>query len=484
MNPFKPPMAFHIMTKPAGAKCNLACKYCFYLEKEAYYPGARDFRMSDETLREYVRQYIAAQEVDEIHFAWQGGEPTLLGVGFFEKAVALQKEFCPPGKTVANAFQTNGVLLDDRWGEFLAREKFLVGISIDGPEAIHDHFRVNKGGEPTFAKVFAGMQVLKKHGVEFNTLTVVNRENSLRALEVYRFLREHGSGFIQFIPIVERAGGAGPGEGSGEAREIEKRKTGAAARVSDWEAKRELLASPPNIAPSMARQSGRMASSHPVTPWSVLPGDYGQFLCDIWDEWVRKDVGKVFVQFFDVQLGLWVGQPSSVCVFAETCGKALAMEHNGDLYSCDHFVYPEYRLGNLHQESLGDMVSGAFQTRFGRDKQETLPAYCRRCEYKFACNGECPKHRFLKTPDGEDGLNYLCAAYKKFFGHAGEHLKLMAELLGRREAPAGIMEILAAREARVESSGSWKQVGRNEPCPCGSGKKYKQCHGKGGASAG
>jgi uncharacterized protein len=464
-------MAFHIMTKPAGAKCNLACKYCFYLEKEKYYPDTREFRMTDETLREYVRQYIASQEVDEIHFAWQGGEPTLLGVEFFEKAVALQKEFCPEGKTIHNAFQTNGVLLDDRWGAFLAREKFLVGLSIDGPEAIHDRFRVNKGGQPSFAKVFAGLQMLKKHTVEFNTLTVVNRENSRRALDVYKFLREHGSGFVQFIPIVERSGTkSGEAETTSEAGAVNQ-------KVSGWQANQDLLASPPTLPGRDVGDSER----HPVTPWSVLPGDYGQFLCDIWDEWVRHDVGKVFVQFFDVQLGLWVGQPASVCVFAETCGKAMALEHNGDLYSCDHFVYPEFRLGNLHETNLGDMVAGPFQTKFGRDKHDTLPAYCRRCEYKFACNGECPKHRFLKTPDGEDGLNYLCAAYKKFFGHAGEHLKLMGELLNQRQAPAGIMEILAAQEKRKESADSWKDVGRNDPCPCGSGKKYKSCHGRTGA---
>jgi uncharacterized protein len=395
---------FHLLTKPVGPICNLDCKYCFYLEKEKLYPGESQWRMSDAVLEEYVRQYIGSQPVPEINFAWQGGEPTLLGVDFFRKAVALQERFAG-GREIFNAIQTNGTLLDDEWCEFLAGNRFLVGLSVDGPEELHDLYRVDKRQQPTFAKVMRGLELLKKHGVEFNTLTVVNRQNSVKPLEVYRFLKAIGSEFLQFIPLVERAAPAG----------------------ADF-------APPP--------QPGEAENGAVVTEWSVQAAQYGEFLCAIFDEWVRQDVGRTFVQLFDVALGNWMGLGSSLCVFAEKCGGALAIEHNGDIYSCDHYVYPEYRLGNLMNTSLGDMVNSPQQVKFGNDKLDALPRYCRECEVRFACNGECPKHRFIRTPDGEAGLNYLCAAYKRFFAHVDPYMRVMAGLLSNDEAPARIMEMV------------------------------------------
>ena len=405
---------FHILTKPVGQICNLDCKYCFYLEKEKLYPGENQWRMSDEVLEEYIRQYIHSQPTPEINFAWQGGEPTLLGVEFFRKAVALQNKFAD-GKTIFNAIQTNGTLLDDEWCEFLAANKFLVGLSIDGSAELHDKYRVDKRQQPTFATVMRGLDFLKKHAVEFNTLTVVNRANSQQPLEVYRFLKGIGSQFLQFIPLVERAA---PAE----------------MKTAGYD-----FAAPP--------LPGKKENSSIVTPWSVEAEQYGNFLCAIFDEWVRCDVGKTFVQLFDVALGNWMGLGSSLCVFAEKCGAALAIEHNGDLYSCDHYVYPRHKLGNVMNQNLGAMVNSPQQLKFGNDKFDSLPKFCRECEVRFACNGECPKHRFIQTPGGEDGLNYLCAAYKKFFNHIDPHMKTMARLLRDDEAPARIMEILAGSSA-------------------------------------
>jgi uncharacterized protein len=399
------PEHFHLLTKPIGPICNLDCKYCFYLEKEKLYPDERQWRMSDEVLEEYVRQYIQSQSSQEIFFAWQGGEPTLLGVDFFRKAIALQKKFAG-GKNISNALQTNGTLLDDDWCKFFADEKFLVGLSIDGPAELHDKYRVDKGQKPTFDKVMRGLELLKKHRVEFNTLTVVNRANSQQPLEVYRFLKGIGSEFLQFIPLVER---------------------NAAADENNFS-----FAAPPD---------SEHVDNSPVTEWSVEAEPYGNFLCTIFDEWVRRDVGKTFVQLFDVALGNWMGLGSSLCVFAEKCGTALAIEHNGDLYSCDHYVYPKYRLGNLMNQNLGEMVSSPRQLKFGNDKLDLLPQFCRKCEVRFACNGECPKHRFIKTPDGEDGLNYLCPAYKKFFNHIDPAMRTMAQLLRDGRAAAEIMTV-------------------------------------------
>ncbi|HZZ39290.1 MAG TPA: anaerobic sulfatase-maturation protein [Acidobacteriaceae bacterium] len=393
--------AFHVMAKPTGPICNLDCKYCFYLEKENLYPGERSWAMSDEVLETYIRQYIQAQAAPAITFAWQGGEPTLLGVDFFRKVVELEKRYAD-GRPIANAFQTNGVLLDDRWAEFFAENQFLVGVSIDGPRELHDCCRVNKGGQPTFDAVMAGIRCLKKHGVEFNTLTVVNRTNSYHPLDVYRFLREAGSGYMQFIPIVERAAVAPTLDGL-------------------------HLISPDS------------RSSGDVTEWSVEPLQFGKFLCAIFDDWVRQDVSRYFVQIFDVALESWFGVPQSLCVFRQTCGEALALEHNGDLYSCDHFVYPENRLGNIMDSPLESLVGSSEQRRFGMAKRDSLPRYCRECDVRFACNGECPKHRFLRTPDGDPGLNYLCAGYKLFFHHIDPYMQFMAEELKNTRAPANVM---------------------------------------------
>lgn len=433
------PTAFHIMTKPIGPICNLDCKYCFYLEKEDLYQEERHVRpswqMPDDVLEAYIRQYIEQQEIPEISFAWQGGEPTLLGVRFFRKVLELQRKYAN-GKRIMNALQTNGTLLDDAWGGFLAESGFLVGLSVDGPEELHDAYRVDKQGRPTFAQVMHGLKVLQRHGVEYNTLTVVNRRNSRQPLEVYRFLQSIGSTFHQYIPLVERRLTAPPSE----------------------EGLIRLSLAPPPHGPT---------PRSPVTEWSVESEDYGRFLIAIFDAWVRRDVGRTFVQMFDVALGIWAQAGAGLCVFAPTCGDALAMEHNGDVYACDHYVYPEYRRGNIRDTSLLEMVGSPEQRKFGQDKADTLPRYCRRCEVRFACNGECPKHRFLKTPDGEWGLNYLCAGYKQFFTHIDPYMKTMAQLLAARRPPAEIMNLLRpAPTARV---------GRNDPCPCGSGRKYKQC---------
>ncbi|MEK7767023.1 MAG: anaerobic sulfatase maturase [bacterium] len=393
------------MTKPTGAICNLDCTYCFYLEKEKLYPGRGSYKMTDATLEAYVRQYIEGQDAAEITFAWQGGEPTLMGLEFFRRAVALQRRYCPSGKTVKNAFQTNGTLLDDAWGSFLKSEGFLVGLSIDGPRELLDLYRVDKGGKPTFDSVMRGLVVLKRHGVEFNTLTVVHRENAKRPLAVYRFLKEIGSGFIQFIPLVERVGDG------------------------------EALAPPPGL------EGGDGGEGPAVTPWTVRPRDYGEFMTVIFDDWIRTDVGRVFVQLFDVQLGITMGLGSSLCYFAETCGLALALEHNGDLFSCDHYVYPNYRLGNVHEAPLAELVNAVEQRKFGADKRDTLPAFCRRCDVVEMCRGECPKRRFARTPDGDQGLNYLCGAYKPLFRHLRPHLETMGRLLRSGRPAADIMRL-------------------------------------------
>ncbi len=393
--------SFHILAKPIGPICNLDCKYCFYLEKEKLYPENVDWTMSGQLLEAYVRQYIQAQDVPVISFAWQGGEPTLLGLEFFQKVVELQHKYAG-GKRIQNAIQTNGVLLNDRWGSFLAKNRFLVGLSIDGPEEFHDRYRVDKGGLPTFNRVSRGLRYLKKHGVEFNTLTVIQKHNSYHPLAIYRFLKEIGSGFIQFIPIVER------------------------------------VAEHPNVDGLVLVSPGCDEPAW-VSGWSVEPPQYGRFLCSIFDEWVRNDVGHCFVQIFDVALESWLGLEPSLCVFRETCGTAMAIEHNGDLYSCDHYVYPGNRLGNILENPLHSLVNSAQQQKFGQDKRDRLPRYCRQCEVRFACNGECPKHRFIRTPDGEEGLNYLCAGYKVFFNHIDPYMRFMASELQQQRAPANVM---------------------------------------------
>lgn len=439
--PHSPPASvgrpFHILTKPTGPICNLDCKYCFYLEKEVLYPDVHKWAMRPDVLESYIQQYIEQQNTDTIHFAWQGGEPTLLGVDYFRRVVELQARYAN-GKRIENAFQTNGVLLNDEWGAFFAEHAFLIGISIDGPRELHDTYRVDKGGQPTFDRVMRGIGVLKNHGVTFNTLTTVHRANSMYPLDVYRFLKESGSGFMQFIPIVER--------------------------VSTQVTHDGLVL----VSPSFSETAS-------VSEWSVDPRQFGRFLCAIFDEWVRKDVGRTYVQLFDVSLEMWLGMQASLCVFRPTCGSALAMEHNGDVYSCDHFVYPENRLGNIMDSPLQDLASSPQQVLFGSAKRDTLPQFCRHCEVRFACNGECPKHRFAKTPDGEPGLNYLCAGYKNFFTHIDPYMRFMADELRQQRPPANVMQWTRARDAAAATT---QKPGRNDLCPCGSGRKYKRCCGQ------
>ncbi len=338
---------FSVMAKPAGATCNLDCEYCYYKDKHRLYPETRRFRMNDRLLETFVRDYIAIHEGSEIWFTWQGGEPTLLGLKFFHKVLELQGRYRPAGKTVRNALQTNGTLLDRRWADFLRDHDFLVGLSIDGPRRFHDRYRVDRKGRPTFDAVLGALRLLREARVEFNTLTVVHRGNALHGRRVYRFLKDQGVRFMQFIPLVERCGDEA------------------------------TLAGPPS--------PGEGASA--VAPWSVPSRAYGNFMCAVFDDWVRHDVGRIFVQLFDVQLGLWMGQPSELCVFAETCGRSLALEHNGDLYACDHYVYPAYRLGNIGERSIAALARAPRQRRFGHDKRASLPRRCRDCEFLSACNG-------------------------------------------------------------------------------------------------
>ncbi len=419
-----PPPAFNVMTKPRGAICNLDCQYCYFLAKEDLYPGS-GFRMSEDMLETYTRQYIQAQRVPEVNFAWQGGEPTLMGLDFFHKAVALQSKYRKPGMRILNSLQTNGTLLDDAWCQFFHDHEFLIGLSLDGPRRLHDAYRVDKGGRPTFERVMRAVEFLKKHRVEFNILTTVHAANAPYPLEVYHFLRDEvGTQFIQFIPIVERDNDTGYQEGNS------------------------------------------------VTSRSVTGRLYGQFLIEIFDEWVRRDVGKVYVQLFDVALGVWFGQRAGLCVFDETCGLGLALEHNGDLYSCDHFVEPRHWLGNIQDVEMSELIGSEKQARFGLHKRDSLPRYCQECEVRFICNGGCPKNRILATPEGEPGLNYLCEGYKAFFTHIDRPMKIMAGLLRIERPPADIMKVLAdesppavvakpARKRHRRSSGRETQSGES-----------------------
>ncbi|MFI5271515.1 MAG: anaerobic sulfatase maturase [Ktedonobacterales bacterium] len=424
-------MAYHVLAKPTGAICNLDCQYCFFLSKENLYPGSR-FRMTDALLETYLRQLITSQCTPEVTVAWQGGEPTLMGLEFYRRAIAYEQQLQRPGTTIQNTMQTNGTLIDDEWCEFFREHQFLVGLSLDGPREMHDAYRVDKGGHPTFDKVLRAARLMRRHQVAFNILTTVNAANADHPLEVYRFLRDEvRTQFIQLIPIVERINADG----------------------------------------HTGNQDGTT-----VTERSVTAAQWGTFLITVFDEWVRHDVGQVFVPMFDAALASWSGIPPAMCVFSETCGNALALEHNGDLYSCDHFVEPKYLLGNITCESMGDLVASDQQRQFGTAKRDTLPRYCRECEVRFACHGECPKNRFIETPDGEPGLNYLCAGYKAYFTHIARPMRIMAELLRRDRAPAEIMKILAAEEMLLERA--LARAGRNDLCPCGSGRKVKRCHGR------
>ncbi len=426
--PDNAPPAFHLLSKPTGAICNLDCAYCFFLAKELLYPGSR-FRMADELLENYIRQLIEAHQTPEVTIAWQGGEPTLMGLDFFQRSIDYARKYARPDQTIQHTIQTNGTLLNDEWAAFFKEHNFLVGISLDGPREMHDQYRQDKGGAPTFDKVMRGLSFLKKHGVEWNALVTLNHANAEHPLEVYRFLRDEcGATFIQFIPIVERLHESGVPYGNA------------------------------------------------VTDRSITAKQYGQFLIDVFEEWVRRDIAKVYVQMFDVALANWYGEPAGLCVFSQTCGTALALEHNGDLYSCDHFVEPQYKLGNINQTHMIELIASDQQLKFGRDKFDTLPQYCLKCAVRFACHGGCPKDRFITTPDGEPGLNYLCAGYKMFFQHIDQPMQLMVRLLRQDRAPAEVMRLYADRDQKWQELLS--KTGRNDPCPCGSGQKFKHCHGR------
>jgi uncharacterized protein len=396
---------FHAMVKPTGAICNLDCAYCYYLHKQELLSSDSKFRISDEILETHIRQYIEGQRGDEVVFSWQGGEPTLMGVSFFEKVVALERKYQRPNQRVENDLQTNGTLLNDDWCAFLRENNFLVGLSIDGPQELHDRFRVDKGGQPTFKKVFVAAQLLQKHGVPFNTLTVVNRINAKKPLDVYRFLsRELRPRQLQFIPCVEP--------------EVFQK-----IAPQKW----ELAALP--IQGSPAAHPGNPDSV--VTDWSVDPDDWGYFLCKVWDDWYRRDSGKVHVNLFETAVAQWMGMDSQLCIHHEFCGKGVALEHDGNLYSCDHYVDPEYRLGNILETSSSRMVFSEAQRKFGLDKFNSLPTQCRQCKYLFACNGECPKNRLIRAGDGEPGLNYLCSGLQKFWSHIDNDAKDICRRLAR-----------------------------------------------------
>jgi uncharacterized protein len=414
------PQAFHVMAKPTGSRCNLRCDYCFFLEKSALYPDS-DERMTEEVQRAFVRQTIDAQRVPFVTLAWQGGEPTLMGLDFFRRALEMEREALPAGWDVERTIQTNGTLLDDEWAAFLAENNVLVGLSIDGPRELHDAYRHDGAGRPVFDRVEAAARLLQKHGAEFNVLCTVNAANAHRPLDVYRYFRDElGARYLQFIPIVE-------------------------------------VETPPSE-----------GVEGTVTDRSVPGLAYGTFLSAIFDEWVRHDVGEMFVQMFDGVLAAYVRGDSSLCILRPTCGDGVALEHNGDVYSCDHFVDTPYLLGNIMETPIGELVRGEQQRGFGAAKRDTLPRYCLECEFLFACNGECPKNRILLTPDGEPGLNWLCPGLKHFFAHTDGRMRRLAGLLDAGREASEIMPLLAQEAART---------GRNDLCPCGSGRKYKACCG-------
>ncbi|MGD2047980.1 MAG: anaerobic sulfatase maturase, partial [Chloroflexota bacterium] len=429
--PQNAPPAYHLLVKPTGAICNLDCKYCFFLSKEMLYPGSR-FRMADELLETYIKQLLESHQVPEVIIAWQGGEPTLMGLDFFKRSAELAEKYKRPGQRISHTMQTNGTKLDDDWCAFFKAHNFLIGLSVDGPKEIHDTYRVNKGGAGSFDQVMRGWEYLRQHGVEYNILCTVHAANADYPLELYRFFRDElETQFVQFIPIVERA------------------TTNLLPLANQGWSER------PGGERPLYLQEGDL-----VTERSVQAEQYGRFLIEIFEEWVRHDVGRVYVQLFDVTLGSWVGQ-HNLCIFSPTCGNALALEHNGDLYSCDHYVEPDYLLGNIKDSHMIELIASDKQRQFGQDKMTSLPRYCRECEVRFACHGGCPKNRFIKTPDGEPGLNYLCAGYKTFFNHVNRPMTIMANLLREGRAPAEIMKLYAEEDEQQERA--FAQVGRNDP---------------------
>ena len=399
---------FQVFVKPAGAVCNLDCQYCYYRDKRSLYPDTGVFRMTESLLEEYIVQHIRAASGPEIDFSWHGGEPTTLGVAFFRKAVELERKHRPAGWRIRNGIQTNGVLLDEEWGRFLAAEDFSVGLSLDGPAELHDAYRVTRGGQPTHRQAMRGYDILRKHNIRTDLVCVVHNLNVRHPLTVYRFFREIGCRYLGFLPVVERApedpGGVNPHTPSAEA--------------------------------------------------------YGAFLCKIFDEWAERDAGRIAVQTFEEASRPALGLEHSLCVFRETCGQIPVIEHNGDFFPCDHYVDREHRWGNIRETPLGDLLESPAQRAFGEAKRDTLPRCCRECEVLAMCNGGCPKYRFIYTPDGEPGLNYLCAGLKRFFLHSRAPLARMAS---------------RQREPAPGPKTAPPQAGRNDPCPCGSGLKYKKC---------
>ena len=399
-NPFAKPL--YVMLKPAGAHCNLACKYCYYLEKNKLYPTAQRHLMSNEMLEQFTREYIEAQTMNQVLFTWHGGEPLLRSIDFYRKALSLQQKYAG-GRRIDNVIQTNGTLLTDEWCEFFAQNHWLVGISIDGPQPDHDHYRLTAAGKPSWKKVMQGIKLLKKHGVEWNAMAVVNAYNANHPLEFYRFFKENGCQFLQFTPIVER-----------QTRHEDGRTLAS-------------LADKDEISLSEA---------------SVAPEQWGYFLCAIFDEWVRKDVGKIFVEIFDCTLANWMGISPGICAYSKECGHAGVMEHNGDVYSCDHFVFPEYKLGNIRDHSLIDMLYGEQQQEFSRLKHSSLPRQCKECDMEFACHGECPKNRFMKDKYGDSGLNYLCPGYYHYYQHVAPYMDYMKQELMSQRPPSNIMKVV------------------------------------------
>jgi uncharacterized protein len=410
----------HVMVKPTGSLCNLDCVYCYYLSKQELLGKPEQWRISDELLESFIRQYFEGQNFKEVVFSWQGGEPTLLGVDFFRKVVALEKKYCPSHVRCENDIQTNGTKIDDAWCEFLYENNFLVGLSIDGPKHLHDHYRKDKAGQGSFDRVFRALKLLRKYKVNFATLSCVNRATAKHPLEVYRFLRdEAGSKRIQFIPIVEPVG----------FRQVAPQR---------WDQRLMPVTGSPQARPG--------ADGSVVEEWSVDPEDWGGFLCRAFDEWYMKDLGNIYVNYFEAAVETWMGHVSPLCTQAPMCGKGLALERDGSVYACDHYVYPEYRVGNIQDRNLSEMAYSEQQEKFGRMKEGGLPEYCRRCSYQFTCFGECPKNRFIKTPDGEPGLNYLCSGWKKFFSHIDQPIQRILWDLGES----------VVKEARTVSTDMWQ----------------------------
>lgn len=428
------PSAFHLLAKPTGSICNLDCSYCFFLSKEMLYPGDR-FRMADELLETYIRQLLESHSTRDVNVAWQGGEPTMMGLDFFRRSVELVGKYVRPDQRISYSIQTNGTRLSDEWASFFKQHGFLVGLSVDGPREFHDTYRVDKRGDGSFDRVMAGYEILRAHDVDVNVLCCVHTVNQYHPLDVYRFLRDDmGARFIQFIPIVERV-----------------TETLLPLANLGWSRRDDGA---PNEKRPLYIQAG-----HHVTDRSVDAEAFGKFLTTIFDEWVRRDVGEIYVQHFDVALAAWHGEPGGLCIFEETCGLALALEHNGDLYSCDHYVEPGYLLGNIAETSMADLIDSEDQRAFGRAKRDTLPEFCRECDVLFACNGGCPRNRFVDTPTGEPGLNYLCSAYKMFFSHIDPAMSLMSRLLRQNRAPSEIVR-LGVPGTGGPVSGSRRKAGR------------------------